>query len=505
MSVLKSGFTVLFLAIPFLLYGVWQARGLADVRALVSDPPADKGIPSKEQIDFNRAKTDKWVSDSRTLESLAFQFRQPGPGDVVNDPDGKALVGLIADRSAELINLEKFLSDVDEPEYLNSKLKKNYVDWQSSKKDLARAAKNVEAWFLNSLTGIDGPDSANQAVTDFQKVLGNYTMDTRFADPNKAAGWRVQCRIEVIKSLENAAKEPYIKVLNLPLPLPSENESADVRKALGAPRAILDQVRLLKIELSQDEEAHLTLPDRLLADAKEAVRRADEWSAKEELLSLFADPEPLHDPSKAGDWIARVESQYTKTQTDSQRSLIRKKVQQFCNAFIPLAARLDSVVLIKGNPVPRLGVRIVYDSDAKTKMLSDHPNELNEFNFETRFPNPDHIEWANGAQTSGTFTVLQPTERSRLARAFTQARAAVTIWSLAETTQLKKKCAGEVETVKVGEANVRRALVDELIGIAPPDTPGRVRWTKENSRIWTRLTVLSEAMVKFPALFGAGS
>ncbi|HEV3437260.1 MAG TPA: hypothetical protein VG122_07870, partial [Gemmata sp.] len=57
---------------------------------------------------------------------------------------------------------------------------------------------------------------------------------------------------------------------------------------------------------------------------------------------------------------------------------------------------------------------------------------------------------------------------------------------------------------KVEEKMVSHGLLDELVGIAPPGTPGRMVWTKENSRIWTRITVLSDAMGKFPALFESG-
>jgi hypothetical protein len=64
------------------------------------------------------------------------------------------------------------------------------------------------------------------------------------------------------------------------------------------------------------------------------------------------------------------------------------------------------------------------------------------------------------------------------------------------------KCEGEAGGVE-GKA-VRRGLLDELVGSSAPGTSSRMVWTKENSRIWTRLTVLSEAMEKFPTLFETG-
>jgi hypothetical protein len=504
MSVLKSGLIVLLMAVPFFLYAAWQVRGLADVRALTSDPPADKGPPPKEKVDANKATAEKGVADARTLESLALQFRQPGAGEAVSDPAAKALQGSIAARSAELTNLEKFLSNVDAPEYADSKLKQKYVEWQANKKERDLAAKAIDNWFLTELTGIDGPDAATRAVGEFEKLLAQYTKDGRFADPNKAGAWRVQCRIEVIKALEAAANEPYAKVLRLPLPLPSEHDSPDVKKALGAPRAIAQQVRLLGAELKRAEEAGLTLPERLTTEAKAVDRRAEEWAAKEELLSVFADVRPLNDPEKAVGWLQTVFALYKKSQTDAQRALIREKVQQFCSAFIPAAAKLDAVVLINGNPVPRGGVKIYYDSDAKDKPLSDHPDELTEFNFKTRFQNPDTVFWNNSAQSTGTLDALQPTETSRTARAFTQAREGVTTWSAAEITRIKKQCEGDGEKLKVEEMKNRRLILDKLVGLPPPGAKTLVRFTDKNSKIWTRLTALADATEKFADLFQGG-
>jgi hypothetical protein len=153
--------------------------------------------------------------------------------------------------------------------------------------------------------------------------------------------------------------------------------------------------------------------------------------------------------------------------------------------------------------VPRNEVTIEYDSDAKSKPLSDNPNELNEFDFKTRFMNPDRIVWANGSKFTGMLEELQPTAKSSIARDFALVREVVTNWSMKTVAQLKMKCEGEDK--KVEEKMVRRGLMDELVGIGPPDTPGRMVWTKANSKIWTRLTVLSDAMGKFPALFESGT
>jgi hypothetical protein len=497
---MKSGFLVLLLALPVLAYVAWQVRAMSHLDVLASDPPAEKAAQSREQLAMMRMRAEKWANDVRTLEATALQYRQPTPGDVVFDGDCQSALKSLAARSADLTDLNKFLSDVSSPKY-DGALKSKYEGWQESKEKLARDARAIDEWFVNSLAGIDGPESAAVAVNSFQKLLSTYASDTRFSDSNKVAAWKVQCRVEVIKALDAVAKEPYAKVLNLPLPLPAENESQDVRKALGAPRAIAEQVRLLKIELNQVEDARLTLPERLSKDVKAAQRRADEWAAKEELLALFADPEPLNKPARVGEWLARVETQFNRTQTDGERGLIRKKVQQFCAAFIPSSARLDSLVLIKGEETPRSGVTIEYDSDAKSQPLTDLLDDLNEFNFKNRYANPDRIVWANGSKFTGTFDVLQPTPKTLAARDYATARGAIAVWSAKELAYLKARCEGEGKPAP--EQAARRAYLDQLVGYAPPNSPGRPVWTKDNSRLWMRLTALSEAMEKFPTLFEA--
>jgi hypothetical protein len=502
MSALKSGALILLLAIPFFAYGAWQVRGITHLDMIVSDPPLDKGAPSKEKIAAVKSATEKWEGDIRTLEMVAFQFRQPEASDTVADNDCKNLIKLIAARSADLNDLSVFLSDVGSPKY-EGKLKSKYEEWQASKEKLEKAAKEIEKWLVNTPTGIDGAAPASEAVKSFEKLLDNYTKkESQFYDPTKAAAWAVQGRIKVIEALESAAKEPYIKVLNQPLPLPAEADDPNVKKALGAPRAILIQVRELTTVLKNIEDKRLNLPDRVLGEAKDAIKRSSEWAAKEELLALFADREPLKNPAKAGDWFKKVNNEFTRTQSETGRSLIRAKVQQFCAAFIPAAAKLDDVVLIENKEVARKEVIIKYNSDGKEQKLTDSLNELNEFNFKTSFLNFDQITWNKGQQFRGRAEVLQPTQKSQIARDFTQAREVVINWSVKELTHLKMKCEGEDK--KVEEKMVRRGLLDKLVGITPPGTPGLLDWTTANSKIWTRLTVLSDAMGKFPALFETG-
>ena len=215
------------------------------------------------------------------------------------------------------------------------------------------------------------------------------------------------------------------------------------------------------------------------------------------MLGLFAEPELFTDPNKATVWLPKVQDQLSKTQTAAGRDLIRKKVQQFCDAYIPKVALLDTEVIFQGKKEPRSNLRIEYDSDAKSQDLTDLPDKLNEFNFAKQFKNFDTIVWMNGSKYTGIVSALQPTPKSIVARDFTAARTDVTTWSSATVKQLKMKCEAEGGQVKQED---RLKLMDELIG-APAKEGAGVPWTKENTKIETRLTALAAAMGKNPALF----
>jgi hypothetical protein len=305
----------------------------------------------------------------------------------------------------------------------------------------------------------------------------------------------------VLESLQAAATGPYDEVLALALPLPDPKNDKRVEKALGAPTAIREQVRLLEAELAAVKAARRELPERAAKLANSVLRTADEWAAKEELLALFADPELFTNPTKATDWLPKVQAQFNKTQTATGRELIRKKVQQFCEAYIPRAARLDTNVLVRDKELPRVNVKIVYQATGKPKTeraLTDHPTMLNEFNFITLHPDFDQVAWPGGF---GGKDSLKPTAASFVARDFTSERATVTVWAAGTVEQLKKKCEGADAAVQ----QKRREQLDKLAGAEairdPLGMESRSAWTQENSRIWTRLTALSGAMAKAPGLF----
>jgi hypothetical protein len=489
MSGLRSGAIILLLAVPFGLYVAWQVQGVSRVDLIVPDPPSEKGFPGKEQLAATRAKTDRWAGDVQKAAAVAFQFRPHSADDAASDEDCNALAKAAAARAADLTDLERFLSGVERPEYTGS-LRPRYQEWQASKAQLAKAEKAVEEWFTNPLPGVDNPEAAAKALGDsgFAALVREYEKDRRFSDPTKAAGWRVRARARVIDLLADAARDPFEKVVNLKLPLPAESESADVRKALGAPRAIAEQAKLLREQQAQIAEAKVALPARVTAEADEALKRAADWAARSQWLALFAEPELFTRPDGAADWLTKVQAQLDKTASNDDRTRLRDKVQEFCDAFIPKVVALDEFVLLDGKKVARGAVSVKYFPQAggtseRAKLTAD-VNGLNEFNVAERYPGENTLITDGAAEY--TPKQLQPTALSRAAVDYALARTEVGTgtgapkWSAKSVEELKNKCkaiAGEVNQLKVPGGK--------------PDTP----------RIWDRLESLSRGAAACGPLF----
>ena len=428
---------------------------------------------------------------------MALQFRAPGKEDATADAECKAVSEAAARRSADLTDLEKFLAGVRNPVFTGD-MKKSYKEWYDETEALRLAAVEVEKWFDDREPVIDGQAAADAELKRFAQRLEPYTQkNSIFTDRGLVAGWRVRASARMIAALANTVRGPYKRVLDLPLPLPSEAKSADVKTAIGALREMKAQLDRLERVDAQAKADGVTLPKDSETAKAAALATAREWAASDELLGLFADPDLFADQNKATAWLPRVQEQFARTQTEAGKELIRKKVQQFCEAYVPKAARLDAEVLIQGKKEPRAGVTIEYDSDAKSQVLTDLPDKLNEFNFKTRHKNFDRIAWSNGSKFTGAADALRPTPKSLVARDFSEARAGVTAWSLAAVNQLKMKCEGLGAALQMEE---RRNLTDDLVGVG--DGPA---WTKENTKIWTRLTALSAAMGSTRSCLRAGS
>jgi hypothetical protein len=487
-----SKFVLFVLALPFALYGAWQVRGVSRADLIVADPPADRAA-SKEQLAATRAKTERWVGDMRKAAAVTYQFRAPGPDDATPDADCAALVRDAARRSADLTDLETFLAGTESPTYSGT-LREKYFDWQSSRTALSHAEKAIEEWFTVPLPAIDSAAAAAKTLSGFNLLVSEYAKDARFSDPSKVAAWKLRARIELMKALEAAAESPYARALDLPLPLPPEADNADVRKALGAPRALREQVRLLQAEVALIDDSRLPVPARMLAEVKAALKRADEWAARERLLALFAEPTLFSDAAGAADWLGKVNVQFDRTGSTDERVLLRRKVQEFCEAFVPSAVLLDDAVLLDGKRIARSQVDVKYfptngKGSMRAKLTADPDRKaLNEFTVAEKYPGESTLVLLGA--TEHYPKQLKPTEQSQAAVLYLEARrevgsgAGTPRWTVKSIDELKNKC--KRQSVEVNRLRVPNGKPE-----VPPE-------------IWTRLESLSKGAAACRQLFEKG-
>ena len=169
----------------------------------------------------------------------------------------------------------------------------------------------------------------------------------------------------------------------------------------------------------QAEDAKLALPARVLAEVKAALKRADEWAARERLLALFAEPTLFTDAAGAADWLAKVNVQFDRTASSDEHALLRRKVQEFCEAFVPSAVLLDDAVLLDGKRVARSQVEVKYfpasgKGSMRAKLTADPDRKaLNEFTVAEKYPGDSTLVLLGAAEHYPK--QLKPTEQSKAA------------------------------------------------------------------------------------------
>jgi hypothetical protein len=492
MSRMRSGTILLILAAPFALYIAWQLQRL--FRGESGSPTPDQGsLPSRDYLAARHAKAEALGADVGKASAVALQFRTPAVGDAASEPTAKAVADAATKRSHDLGDLERFLAEVKDPAF-HGDLKARYRAWSDDTRQLRTAAAETENWFGEREPVIANRAAAEAELQRFSAKLDAYTeRNSIFGDRARVAGWRVRANARIISGIANTLKAPYDRVLALPLPLPTALRNMDVKITLEALEELKVQVDRVETLAAGAKADGIVLPADAVAAKDAALHAAREWFAAEQPLALFADPELFTDPEKPATWLLKVKEQFERTQTVAGKELIRRKVQEFCASYLPPAARLDADVILQGKREPRADVTIEYDSDAKSKPLSDLPGELNEFNLQSKYKGFDRIVWSNGGRFTGMPNALQPTPRSVAARDYSQARAAVATWTPATVAELKRKCEAGLAAVQLEE---RRKVLDDLVGVG-----AAVEWTKANTRLWTRLEALAAAMENHRVLF----
>src|SRR5262245_42608037 len=120
MSRMKSGAILLLLMIPFGLYCVWQVQSVTSTDLSAAEPPSEKGLPDKDQLAAGKAKAEKWAGNVKRASDVAMQYRATTPEDAIEDGAAKAVANAAASRATDLTDLEKFLSDAENPAFVGT-------------------------------------------------------------------------------------------------------------------------------------------------------------------------------------------------------------------------------------------------------------------------------------------------------------------------------------------------------------------------------------------------
>lgn len=484
MGKLTSGVVLLVLAIPLALYAAWQVNGLARADMIASDSPADQG-PPKEQLARSRENAVKWSIETRKAVTVAWKYGAATPDDTSPNATVTEVVKASAARSADLTDLDLFLSGV-EGQPFTGKLRATYIKWKDDA-DLARKDEQaVKDWFAKSPTITSAAD-ANKAMDAMIALIRQYNDRSKFVDRVKGENWRVRARLSVIESLAGLAETQYNTAAKMKLPLGTDKP--EVKAAIESLRGVNTQIDLLKKDLENATRDKLEIDASLLEAAGVKLKvLAQQNSANLGLLELFAREDLFTNPNGAVAWLQQVGAKYDETKDRTAADLIRNKAQEFCEAFIPAAVRLDDHVLIRGKPALRKSVKVQYieNGERKDADLTDNPDGLNEFNFHERYPGGTTFVGYAGAQEFPKD--MTPTDLSKAAVLFHGARSQVSggpnapRWTAKSVEELKKKC------------EAQKDLVDQLqplVGGTAGKTP----------KLWTRLSGLADGIKNAPDLF----
>jgi hypothetical protein len=481
MSGLKGGALLLVLGIPLAGYCALQGKAVARTEVVASEPP-DRG-PTKEQLDAGRAKSAALLADVRKAAEVAQQFGTSAPGGATA-PAAAAVAKAAAARSADLTDFDLFLADTERPNF-TGRLKGQYEKWAAERRELRRDERAITDWLARAPEIASAADAA-KAAKEAEALIDQYATRSRFSDTAKAAVWRVLARLVVADGLGALADAQYRAAVRQKLPLKPNDPSAATLRALK--RAIDDLNAAAK---SAEGNGRLDAALRAAVTAKGAA--ADECAAREELLSLLAKDDLFSDPEGAAPWLKQVAAKYARTKGEADRALIRQKVQEFCEAFVPREARLDDRVLFDGKEVERKDVVVRYQLGAGGKVmrkpLSGELDGANEFNLAAMHPGQG--TWAEYMGSQAEPPSLKPTELSKAAALYNGERKKLSDgtrgakWTAKSVGQLKKACEAQKERV------------EEL------EVPGGGSRGKP-LKIWTRLTGVAEGLAAHPELVGAG-
>ncbi|MCS6865097.1 MAG: hypothetical protein RMJ56_12015 [Gemmataceae bacterium] len=484
MKRLPPSLVLLLLALPLVTYAVVQVSIVVRSEVLTPEPPTEQG-PSAEALAAAHRRATAWSNEVRKAAIVAQQYRAPDASEASAEPPVRAVIQAAAARSANLNDLDVFLAEVERPQF-SGVLKKQYEQWLNERQETKRDAEAVVAW-LSQPPPIRSLNDAHKALAEVNTLIRTYTSRSKFSDTAKATLWRLRARWLVIERLLDLANSHYRTALQTPLPL--EPGTNALNTAVETLRALKTQLEIFSADLRQAEADYPRLDPTLRANLEARGNIADECIAHEELLKLLGQDDLFTNATGADAWLAQVAARYRRTKDDALRAIIREKVQEFCEAYIPPQAQLDREVILNGRPVPRKNVVIKFIEQPSGKVqrqpLSADDEGLNEWTAPKRYsPESTFVEYMGSEHY---LQELRATRLSQVAVMYNAARKQLTEsterprWTQKSAERLKKAC------------EIDKDLVDQLESRG--SSSGRA------AKIWTRLNILIAGMTNNPDLF----
>lgn len=484
MKRLPLGLVLWLMTLPLWTYAAMQLAAVVRPEVLTSEPPLETG-PGSEQLTVARRQAVAWSNEVRKAATITQQYRAPQASETSTDPAVRAVIHAAASRSADLNDLDVFLADVERPQFTGA-LKTQYEQWLNERHETKRDAEAIVTW-LSQPPPIRSLSDANKALAEASDLIRTYSKRSKFSDTAKATLWRLRARWLVIERLIELANTHYRLALQTKLPL--EPGANTIHTAVETLRGLKMHWEAFSTDLRQAEADDPRLDPALRAAAEARQTIADDCSAREELLQLFAQDDLFADAAGADAWLAQVAARYLRTKDDALRAIIREKVQEFCEAYIPRQVLLDTEVLLNGRPVPRKNVILKFIEQSSGKVqrqpLAAEEGGLNEWTAPQRYsPESTFVEYMGSeyylrelkATRLSQVAVKYNAARKRLAESTQRPR-----WTLKSAEQLKKACENDKD------------LVDQLQ--SRDSSAGRA------AKIWTRLNILIAGMTNNPDLF----
>jgi hypothetical protein len=461
-------------------------NGVVRTDLIASEVPPDRG-GSKEYLAASRTKAAGWAGEVRKAAGVAWQYRVPGPEDAVADEAAAGLVKAAGARSADLQDLDVFLSDTDAPKFVGH-LRESYAKWNVENKQAREDAAAVTAWLANPPPVASTADAV-RAMAAAAAHVNQYTGRSRFSDKGKAAIWQLKARLHVVDALAAAADAQYQSAVREKLPLPPGDNA--VKTALDTLGGVRAQIAGLGNDLKRADEDKVPVEGALRGAVAAKVELDRQYAAGAALLGLFGQKDLFQDPAGAEPWLRQVAAHYANTKKKEDADLIREKAQQFCDGFLPAGVRLDDTVLLRGKPAPRKEV-IVKEPGRPT--LSADPDGLNEFKLAAREPMSTLLTYKGDEEWN---EAVAPTALSKAAMAYGVERKAVQTgasgpkWTAKSVEDLKKKC------------ETHKDQLDKVKMLEPknkPKSPDKAE-DDEPLKLWVRLSGLAEGIKRAPELF----